>query len=114
MKYICITIPKRIKWKDYKEELKAVEDESQEMNYKLPTCPKDVKVGDRCYICHDGLIKGWMKISNIGSKNKFSCTTTGIEWGDGCYISRTGKFNYLDNPIPMKGFMGHKYIEIDG
>ncbi len=30
------------------------------------------------------------------------------------HISRTGKFNYLDNPIPMKGFMGYKYIEIDG
>jgi hypothetical protein len=54
-----------------------------------------------------------MKISNIGNKDKFNCTTTGIEWGDGCYISRTGKFNYLDNPIPMKGFMGYKYIDIE-
>ena len=68
MSSICITIPRSIKWEDYEKELKAVEDESQEMNYKIPTIPKDVSIGDRCYICHNGFIKGWMKISNISKK----------------------------------------------
>jgi hypothetical protein len=45
MSSICITIPKTIKWEDYEKELKTVEDESQEMNYRIPTIPKDVKVG---------------------------------------------------------------------
>lgn len=111
---ICITIPRTIKWEEYEKELKAVEDETQEMNYKLPTIPKDVKPGDRCYICHDGFVKGWMKISSIGNKDGFECTTTGKNWDKGCYVSRTGKFHYLQNPIPMKGFMGYrKFDNID-
>lgn len=110
---ICITIPKRIKWEDYEKELKVVEDETYEMNYHLPNLPKDVHIGDRCYICHDGFIKGWMKISYIGDRSAFICTTTGESWHEGYYVSRTGKFHYLKNPIPMKGFMGYKKIEED-
>ena len=113
MSSICITIPKTIKWEDYQKELKQVEDGSYEMNYRLPTMPKDVNVGDRCYICHDGYIKGWMKISNIHEKDDFTCATTGIHWKKGVYVSRTGKFHYLKEPIPMKGFMGYRKIEND-
>ena len=109
---MCITIPKTIKWTDYEKELETVVDETQEMNYKIPTIPKDIHVGDRCYICHDGYIKGWMKISNIGKRSGFDCTTTGKEWADGCYVSRTGKFHYLEHPIPMKGFMGYRIVKI--
>ena len=111
MSAICITIPKSIKWEDYQKELAAVEDESQEMNYRIPTLPKDVQVGDKCYICHDGYIKGWMKISFIGKRDGFQCTTTGENWDDGYYVSRTGQFHYLKEPIPMKGFMGYRKIE---
>lgn len=113
MSSICITIPKSIKWEDYEKEIETVEDETSEMNYRLPTLPKDVKVGDRCYLCHDGYIKGWMKISNIGYKDDFTCTTTGQQWKAGNYISRTGKFNYLKTPVPMKGFMGYRKLDKD-
>ena len=111
MSSIVITIPKNIKWSDYEKELSAVEDESQEMHYKIPTLPKDVNVGDRCYLCHDGYIKGWMKISHIGKLDGFECTTTGKDWSEGYYVSRTGPFHYLKNPIPMKGFMGYRKID---
>lgn len=47
MSSICITIPKKIKWEDYEKELKSVEDESQEMNYKIPTLQKDVHASNR-------------------------------------------------------------------
>lgn len=46
MKAICITIPKKIKWEDYKKELKAVEDGSQVLNFKVPNLPKDIKTSD--------------------------------------------------------------------
>ena len=111
MSSICITIPKKIKWEDYEKELKQVEDGTYEMNYKLPTLPKDVHAGDKCYICHDGYIKGWMLISHIGQRKGFDCATTGRNWSDGYYVSRTGKFHYLQNPIPMKGFMGYRKIQ---
>ena len=109
-KALLITIPKTIKWEDYEKEIDAVKDESQEMNYKVSSKPTKVDVGDRCYLCHNGFIKGWMKISNI-SKKKFQCTTTGKDWDEGWYVSRTGEFHKLDKEIPQKGFMGYKYID---
>ena len=110
---VIITIPKSIKWEDYLKEIKTVENGTQEMNYKVPTCPKDVNPGDKCYLVYDGYIRGWMTISNVGKKNEFNCTTTGSYWKEGYYISRTGKFHYLKNPIPMKGFMGYRKTELN-
>lgn len=111
MSSIIITIPKNINWKDYEKELKAVEDGKMEMHYKVHVLPRDVNVGDRCYVCHDGFVRGWMKISHIGPINGFRCTTTGKDWDGGNYISRTGKFHYLKNPYPMKGFMGFRKVD---
>lgn len=108
---ICITVPKSIKWEEYEKELDAVEDGEQEMNYRLPTVPKDVEVGDRCYVCYNGQIIGWMEITGIGKKDGFDCSTTGRKWDEGNYISRSGEFHYLKNPVPMRGFMGYKYID---
>lgn len=108
---LLITIPKTIKWEDYEKELDAVKDESQEMNYKVSSKPQRVNIGDRCYLCHNGYIKGWMKISNITYKDGFDCTTTGEHWDKGWYVSRTGEFHKLDKEIPQKGFMGYKYID---
>ncbi len=52
-----------------------------------------------------------MKISNISKRDGFECTTTGKNWDSGNYISRTGKFHYLKEPIHRKGFLGYRKIE---
>ena len=52
-----------------------------------------------------------MLISHIGQRKGFDCAATGRNWSDGYYVSRTGKFHYLQNPIPMKGFMGYRKID---
>lgn len=108
---ICITIPKSIDWKDYEEELKTVEDGSSEMHYKVHVLPKDVCAGDRCYVCYNGFVVGWMNITHIGKLDSFDCSTTGQKWDSWNYISRSGKFHYLEEKIPMKGFMGFKYVD---
>lgn len=107
---ICITLPKDIKWSDYQKELDMVASGEQEMNYRLSSKPSRVSVGDRCYICHRGFLVGWMTISDISYKDDFVCTTTGEHWKAGWYISRTGEFHYIKSSVPMKGFMGYKYI----
>lgn len=108
---LCITLPKTVKWSDYRDELEAVADGSQEMHYRLSSKPTKVKPGDRCYICHNGYLVGWMRISDISYKESFQCTTTGTFWKEGWYVSRTGPFHYLHEKVPMKGFMGYKYIK---
>lgn len=111
MANICITLPKSTKWSDYEKELDKVKDGKEEMNFRLPTLPRDVHPGDRCYVCHDGFVKGWMEITNIGKRDGFDCSTTGKQWNDGIYVSRSGEFHYLDKPIPMKGFQGYRKMD---
>ena len=108
---LLITIPKTIKWEDYLKEIDTVKDSSQEMNFKVSSKPTKVSIGDRCYICHNGFIKGWMQISNIEYKDAFDCSTTGEHWDEGWYVSRSGEFHKLDKEISQKGFQGYRYIK---
>ncbi len=108
-----ITIPKKIGWDDYEKELKMAFDFTHEMNYKIGFWPK-VQPGQKCFVVHDGQIKGWMQITAIGKiKSGFVCTATGLKWAAGIYIKRSGPFNLLLNKIEMKGFRGLRYIYSD-
>lgn len=102
---VIITLPKNIKWDDYEKELEKVKDGNEVMNFKVNHLP-NTSVGNKCFIVHDGFIKGWMNIVGL-SKKDFTCSTTGKHW-KGSFIERSGPFNYID-PIPMKGFQGFRY-----
>lgn len=106
---IIVTIPKSISWEEYKKELEAVKDGSKVLNFKTPNLPKS-SVGNRCYILHDGEIKGWMKIVGF-SEEEFECQVTGKQW-KGKFIQRSGPFHYI-TPIEMKGFQGFRYINFN-
>lgn len=103
---IIITIPKSIDWNEYKKEIEVVKDGSQVMNFKVNNFP-NTKAGSRCYIIHNGAIRGWMEIVGLSEEN-FICSTTGREW-KGKFIQRSGPFHEID-PIPMKGFQGFRYF----
>jgi hypothetical protein len=105
MKDIIITIPKTIKWEDYLKELKAAE-QGEILNFKVRSFP-NTGPGKRCYVVHDGHIKGYMIITGMSEKS-FNCTTTGKHWS-GKFIERTGKF-YALKPIEMQGFRGFRYV----
>lgn len=112
---IIITIPQSISWKEYEKELKAVEDGTQVMYFRVPNLPKKANIGDRCYICYRHLVVGWMEIVYIGQAPTFECTTTGTQWPAGNYIGRSGKFHYLKNPGitggGYPGFQGFRYAD---
>lgn len=82
---IIITLPANIKWNDYEIELEKVKDCNEVINFKVPNTPK-VKEGDKCYIVHQGYIRGFMLIKGI-INNSFQCTTTGKEW-KGCFVNQ--------------------------
>lgn len=105
-KNIFIALPKKIKWKDYKDELYNAEN-GQEMLFKVPFLPKHTSIGNRCYVIWRNKCMGWMKVSNLYS-GKFTCTTTGKKW-DGNFIARTGKFNYVNDDVHYDSFRGFKY-----
>ena len=108
---LLITLPSSIEWEDYQKELDEVECGRSEMNFKVPSLPKKIKVGDRCYLCWRGNIVGWMTISSIGEKS-FVCGTTGKPYS-GKFVSRSGKFHKIE-PVKCKGFQGFRYIDYQG
>lgn len=105
MRDIVITIPKSISWENYQKELDAAAN-GEALNFKVANFP-DTGPGMRCFVTHDGFIKGYMIISALSEK-EFQCTTTGKEW-KGKFIERTGNF-FPIKPIQMKGFQGFRYI----
>lgn len=102
---IVITLPKTIAWSNYELELSEAE-KGAVMNFKVPFFPKDC-IGGKCYVVHDGKVKGWMTITGVSEK-EFQCETTGTTWS-GKFIERSGKFNKLKDSVDMKGFQGWRY-----
>ena len=110
-KSIIITLPSSEKWEDYEPELDNVKNYSNVMNFKVHNFPKGIKEGDKCYIVHQGFIKGWMEIVGFSEK-EFTCNTTDKKWR-GKFIERSGPFHYLTEKVPYKGFQGFRYFNLD-
>ena len=106
---VIITIPKKIKWDDYKKELETVADGSQMMLFRIPFKPKYNLFGNKCYVCYNGCIRGWMEIVDVIYSDGFTCSTTGSVWPKGWYICRSGKFHPMKDIILMRGFRGIRY-----
>lgn len=106
-----ITIPKSTMWEAYQLELGAAANGAL-LNYRTAHFPKEMKAGDRCYIVHDGRVRGWMKIVGLRTAtDPWACSTTGTSWPAGKYIQRTGAFHSVDGPA-MRGFRGVRKYEI--
>lgn len=107
-----VTVPKTTSWSDYEQELKAVVDGDQIMNYRVHLFPKEMRVGDRCFVVHDGSVRGWMTIVGLVSSPKpWRCTTTGHVWPEGNYIQRSGVFHPMKG-LEMKGFQGIRKFKL--
>ncbi len=108
---LIITLPSKVRWDDYENELKKVANYKRVINFKVPNFPKGIHKGDKCYIVHNGFVKGWMEIVGF-SEQPFICTTTNKKW-DGKFIQRSGPFHYLEEKIPYKGFQGFRYFDLN-
>lgn len=104
---IVITLPSSIDWEDYQREIDRVKDESEVLNFRVPSLPAQTAPGERCYLVWRGNVIGWMKIHGF-REGEFTCTTTGHTW-KGKFIQRTGPLNRVD-PVPVKGFRGFRYV----
>ena len=105
---IIVTLPSNIAWSDYKKELDKVKDYKNVLNFKVYNFPKDISKGSKCYVAHNGYVKGWLEIVGFSEK-EFICNVTGKEWS-GKFIERSGPFHYIDKEIPMRGFQGYRYF----
>lgn len=99
-----ITLPQKIEWIQYQNELLDVEDGQYVMNYRLPHKPS-AQVGDRCFLVWRGKVRGWMHVVGIRDCG-FMCHATEKVWPEGWYLQRSGRFNYISPQPEMKGFRG--------
>lgn len=106
---IIITLPKSVSWKEYEKELQETE-KGGEINFKIPFFPTNTRIGEKCFITHNGFVKGFMLISGFKEKD-FVCSVTGKKW-KGKFVCRVGKF-YKVEPKIFKGFQGWRYFKYD-
>lgn len=103
---IIVTLPKSVPWSDYELELAKVANGDEVMFFKVSNFPRKLKEFSKCYVVHEGVVKGWLRV--VGYFNKsFTCSTTGKKW-TGKFIGRSGEFHKVEE-IPYKGFQGWRY-----
>jgi len=108
----AITIPKTVLWEDYEKELATVADGSSVMNYRVRGFPKDMKIGDRCFLVWNGRVRGWMRITGkVDTPTDWTCSTTGRRWPAGKYVQRSGRFHAVSGPA-MVGFRGIRRFDM--
>lgn len=108
---IIVTLPSCTRWEDYEKELKKSENYDYILSLKVSHFPKGIHEGDKCYVVHDGFVKGWIKIIGFSEK-EFICSRTKEKW-KGKFIDRSGPFHYLQEKIPYKDFQGFRYFDLD-
>ncbi len=108
---IIITIPKTENWEQYRKEIDAAEEREDVVSFRVKSLPINAFIGSKCYVLHDGYIKGWMEITGFSNNKSFNCTTTGKKWS-GNFIERSGKFHDL-NIKYGRGFQGFRYTKMD-
>lgn len=108
---LAITIPASVKWEDWEAEVAHAIAYDEVLNFKVNAFPTYVKPGDRCYVIHQGFVKGYQIIAGF-SEQEFQCTTTGICY-EGKFVQRFPKFYRLETEYPMKGFQGFRYVDVE-
>lgn len=111
VKDILITWPKSRSLQSYLDELKRAVEEGKVILFRVSTLPKEEC--SRCYIVHDGMIRGFTTIreyAEVGD-NEVTDPITGNFWPAGNYIVRMPYWHDIETEIPMKGFQGYRYIE---
>lgn len=108
----AVTVPKTVDWQWYLKEIDTARENKLSLFFRIPY-KVDVRYNEsRCFIVHNGAIRGWMTILTcIENPIGFTCFYTGKKWPPGTYIERRPRFNSID-PIPMKGFRGIRKVEV--
>lgn len=107
---LIITLPSNVTWQDYEKELRKAANWKYILNFKVHNYPSGVHKGDKCYVVHNGIIKGWMEIVGFEEK-EFTCGTTNQKWR-GKFVERSGPFHYLNEKLPYNGFRGFRYFNL--
>lgn len=85
-----------------------------ELNHRVAFFPVKSSVGEKCYYCYKGFIRGFHLIINFKYfEDGFICETTGNYWKPGFYIVIAGNsWKVLKDKPPMKSFQNFRYCNL--
>jgi hypothetical protein len=122
---IIVTWPKQRPLESYLHELREADKYNQDINYRvacLPKWPDAIEdhgwIGwsygvehPRCYMVHDGYIRGWCKLRGATWKTngRVLDPSTGGFMKAGWYIVRDPEWHAI-KPVPMQGFQGWRWL----
>lgn len=105
MSDILITLPKSVKWPRYQLELKAAA-AGQALSFKVAQLPVNARPGDKCWVTHQGRLKGHMPISALLRNAKLEDGSTGN------LIQHQGRFIPAPYALPTPPFQGVRYLKL--
>lgn len=105
---IAITIPQTQSWQSWLDEVAHAIMYDEIMNFKVGGFPTGIDKGSKCFVVHQGKVKGYQIICGF-TEQEFQCTTTGKQW-TGKFIQRLPKFYPLEREVDMKGFQNFRYV----
>lgn len=112
---LIVTWPKSRPLSSYLRELERAQRSGQVINYRVRHQPRISPSawrgrGPRCYMVHDGAIRGYNKIRCLTFREDHEVVDpiTGNFWPRGWYIVRDPGWHEVE-PVPMRGFRGFRY-----
>lgn len=110
MSAIVVTWPKTRPLRSYLRELARAADGDQVINFRVPGHPP-VKPGERCYMVHDGFVRGYNTVLRVEHRAAGEVTdpVTRRPWPAGWYVVRDPVWHALEKPVRMDGFRSWRY-----
>lgn len=109
MSDIIITWPKKRTLESYLDELDKACEAGLTIHYRVASKPR-VEAGDRCFMVHDGAIRGWNIILGVAHRDDVIDPISGTRMKPGWYIERDPLWHPMDNSLEMAGFRGYRYV----
>lgn len=105
---IVVTIPKS-EYKIDEKEREVLQSKDSVAFWTLSKLPKKLEIGDRVYFVKYGQIDSSMKVIEIKSNSKETCTTTGRVWSGNCQLFLDELIDERLSNQKAKGFQGFRY-----
>lgn len=112
MRDIVVTTPKRAMETAAQEARDCIEAGGGHYFRTFRNRPRDLEHGSRVFYVEDGYVRGFAVVDFI-HEGRMTCVTTGVAWGEGCHAIMPARTWRWIEPVPMKGFQGFRYIDLD-
>lgn len=111
---LILTWPKSRPLASYLRELQGAKERSEVINFRVSGRP-NVSAGSRCYMVHDGAVRGWSAIIAVAHRGPREVRRVASDdrsgfWPEGWYVVRDPTWFPLRDPVAMQGFQGFRYM----